>query len=120
MSIELPSYPSFFESDPDYPDLGGGELAAERYLQLINSADYRQNPLIYHRGGQASEDLELPPNLLTEGRRLTSALKLKIRGALAICPLPSTFQIRIYQLFHLAKFFGYRYDYKSNCWIYKD
>lgn len=58
----------------------------------------------------------LPHNLSTEGRRLTPALKVKILGALAICPLPSTFEIRVYQLFHLIKLFGYRYNYKSKRW----
>lgn len=69
--MELPNHPRFFESDPDHQDLGSGELATKRYLRLINSADYRPNPLMSVSGDRASEDL--PPNLLTEGRRLTPA-----------------------------------------------
>lgn len=114
---DLPNHPRFFDDDSEYPDLGCGELAAKRYLRLIRSADYRPNPLMSVQGDRrTSEDLSLPRNLLTEGRRLTPALKLKIRGALAIAPLPSTFQIRVYQLFRLVQFFGWRYNYKSNCW----
>lgn len=114
--MESPNYPRFFESDPDYQDLGRGKLATKRYLRLINSADYRPVPLMIAQGDWVSEDLPLPRNLLTEGRRLTPALKLKIRGALAIYSLPSTSQIRVYQLFRLVQFFGWRYNYKSNCW----
>ncbi|TAG43607.1 MAG: hypothetical protein EAZ33_12235 [Oscillatoriales cyanobacterium] len=114
---DLPNHPRFFDDDSEYLDLGSGELAAKRYLRLICSADYRSNPLNCVRGDRrTSEDLSLPPNLLTEGRRLTPALKLKIRGALAVCPLHSTFRIRVYQLFRLVQFFGWRYNYKSNCW----
>lgn len=113
--MELPNYPRFFERDLDHQDLDSGELATKRYLRLINSADYRPNPLNSVHGDRASEDL--PPNLLTEGRRLTPSLKLKILGALKICLLPSSCQpIRVYQLFHLAKFFGWRYNYKLNRW----
>ncbi|TAE54387.1 MAG: hypothetical protein EAZ88_09400 [Oscillatoriales cyanobacterium] len=113
---DLPNHPRFFDDDSEYLDLGSGELAAKRYLRLICSADYRSNPLNCVRGDRVSEDLPLPHNLLAEGRRLTPALKLKIRGALAVCPLPSTSQIRVYQLFHLARFWGWRYNYKLNRW----
>lgn len=111
---DLPNHPRFFDKDSQYPDLGG-EFAAKRYLQLINSADYRPNPLMSVQGDR-SEDLPLPPNLLTEGRRLTPGIKLKILGALKICSLPSSCPIRVYQLFHLTKFFGWRYNYKLNRW----
>lgn len=116
MTTELPNYPRFFERDPDHQDLGCGELATRRYLRLVNSADYRPNPLMSVSGDRRSEDLPLPPNLLTEGRRLTPGIKLKILGALKICSLPSSCQIRVYQLFHLTKFFGWRYNYKLNRW----
>jgi hypothetical protein len=120
MADELPNYPRFFEGDSEYPDLDGGELAVERYLQLINSADYRPVPFISVQGDRTSENLPLPHNLLTDGRRLTPAIKLKIWGALAICPLPSTFRIRVYQLFRLAQFFGWRYNYRLNRWERQD
>ncbi len=121
MAVFPPQCASFFERDSEYPDLECRELAAERYLRLIHSADYRFNCWldvddVDRKAEPVREDVALPVNLLTEGRILTPALKIKILGALAICPLPSTFQLRIYQLFHLAKFWGWRYNYKSNCW----
>lgn len=119
-----PRCPSFFERDSEYPDLECGKLAAKRYVRLIHSADYHSKPYLDVDDVDRDigikcdrrEDVPLPVNLLTEGRNLTPALKVKILGALAICPLPSTFQLRIYQLFHLVKFLGWQYKYKSNCW----
>lgn len=114
---------SFFERDSEYPDLECRELAAKRYVRLIHSADYHSKPYLDVDDVDRDigikcdhKDVALPASLLTEGRKLTPALKVKILGALAICPLPSTFQIRVYQLFRLAEFWGWRYNYKSNCW----
>lgn len=117
----LPQCASFFERDSEYPDLECRELAAKRYLRLIHSADYRFNCWldvddVDRKAEPVREDVALPADLLTEGRRLTPALKVKILGAVAICPLPSTFQLRVYQLFRLVKLFGWRYNYKSNHW----
>jgi hypothetical protein len=107
---------SFFEEDPEYPDLDCGEFVAKRYLRLVDSADYCSRSDRGNRQDFGDKIAYLPPNLLTEGRVMTSALKVKITGALAVCPLPSNFEIRIYQLFHLVKLFGWRYNYKFNCW----
>jgi hypothetical protein len=112
--VDLPFQCAFFVEDSEYSDLDCGELAAKQYLRLINSADYRSsNPSV---DDCKVESLPLPSNLLTEGRRLTPALKVKINRALLVSPLPSTFQIRVYQLFHMAKFLGYRYNYKLKDW----
>ena len=115
----LPRCSSLFDSDDEYPDMECGKLATKRYLRLIDSTDYRSKSLIdEENAGEcraiAHEDSSLPHNLLLEGRRFTSAIKHKIWGALAICPV--TTPIRVYELFHLIKFLGYRYNYKSNIW----
>lgn len=108
---------SFLEEDPEYPDLNCEGFVVRRYLRLIDSADYRSKPFIYQDPSNAGfYDAPFPPNLLTEGRKLTPYLRIKISGALALCPLPSTFEVRVYQLFHLMKLFGWRYNYKLNCW----
>lgn len=113
---------SLFEEDPEYPDLNCGEFVARRYLRSIYSADYYSKPFIYEDppadviGDVIVADPLFPPNLLTEGKRLTQAMKIKISGALALCPLPSNFEVRTYQLFHLVKLFGWRYNYKLSCW----
>lgn len=118
--------PSFIEEDLEYPDLDCGQFVARRYLRLIYSADYYSKPFIYEdppddgpRQSTISSNLlteGIPSNLLTEGKRLTPAMKTKIFGALALCPLPSSFEIRVYQLFHLVKLFGWRYNYKFCRW----
>lgn len=106
--------PSFSEEDPEYPDLNCGEFMPRRYLRLIDSADYRSKPFIYEDQPDADdEDAPFPPGLLTEGKRLTPFMRIKISGALALCPLPSNFEIRTYRLFHLVKLFGWRYNCKS-------
>lgn len=109
-------FSSFLERDDEYPDLRCGEPAINRYVQLIRSADY------YSKVVDVETDIdpslrELPPNLLTEGRKITPLIKIKILGALARCSLPSNFEIRVYQLLHLVKFLGWRYDDKSRRWI---
>jgi hypothetical protein len=106
----------FFEEDPEYPDFNCGEFAAKRYLRLIDSADYCSRSDRNNRQDSGGNIAPLPPNLLTEGRVMTSALRAKIAGALVICPLPSSLELRTYQLFHLVKFFGWRYNYKFNYW----
>lgn len=103
--------PSFFKSDPEYPDLECPELAVKRYLQLIYSADYRSKPYM------DEEDRPLPANLLVIGRRLTPALRIKILRALDV--YPTKYQIRIYQLFSEVKFLGYKYNYKQKIWEYQ-
>jgi len=106
---------SLFEEDDEYPDLECRKPVVKRYLRLISSADYRSESFI----DDAECDREvsaLPHNLLTEGRRMTPALNLKILGALVICRVPSNFELRTFQLFHMTKLFGYRYNYKSHRW----
>ena len=108
-----------FDSDAEYPDIECGKLVVKRYMRLIDSTDYRSKSFLDEEDAGESraiahEDLPLPHNLLLEGRRLTRIIRRKIWGALAICPV--TAPIRIYQLFHLMKFSGYRYNYKSNIW----
>lgn len=110
---------SLFDSDGEYPDMECGELATKRYLRLTDSTDYRSKSFPDEEdAGEcraiAHEDLPLPHNLLSDGRRLTRIIRRKIWGALAICHV--TAPIRVYQLFHLMKFLGYRYNYKSNIW----
>lgn len=123
MAVFPSQCPSFFERDREYPDLCYRKRAAKRYIRLIYSADYRLKLCLdvddVDRDVRIEcdrKDVILPASLLTEGRRLTPALKIKILGALTLCPLPSTFQLRVYQLFHLVKLFGWRYNYKSNHW----
>ena len=112
--------PHLFDSDGEYPDMECGKLVAKRYLRLTDSTDYRSKTFMdedetCESRAIADEDLPLPHNLLLEGRRLTPALRRKIWGALAICSSP-TIPTRVYQLFHLMKFLGYRYNYKFNIW----
>lgn len=109
--------PLFSEEDPEYPDLDCGEFIPRRYLRLIDSTDYRSKPFIYESPPDADfNDARFPSSLLTDGRKLTPYLTTKISGALALCSLPSTFQIRVYQLFHLVKLFGWRYNCKFRRW----
>lgn len=108
-------FSSLLEKDDEYPDLEYGKPAIKRYVRLIRSTNYCSKVVDVESGIDISR--ELPPNLLTEGRKVTPLIKIKILGALARCSLPSNFEIRIYQLFHLVKSFGWRYDYKSRRWI---
>ncbi|MEG4419408.1 hypothetical protein QUA70_12465 [Microcoleus sp. LAD1_D5] len=89
---------SFFESDDEYPDLQCRELAAKRYLHLIYTVDYRSKPFINDdpdREGLPSptNNLPLPTNVVTIGRRITPALRTKILQALDV--LPTKGQIRV-------------------------
>ncbi|MEG4807918.1 hypothetical protein QUA82_09840 [Microcoleus sp. F8-D3] len=115
----FPQCPSFFESDPEYPDLDSRNLAAKRYLRLIYSADYRSTPFMDDdpdREGLPSptNNLPLPTNVVTIGRRVTPSLRIKILRALEVFPTKG--QIRVYQLFAEVKFLGYRYDIKKKNW----
>lgn len=112
-------FSSFLERDDEYPDLKCGKPAIKRYIRLIGSTNYYSKVVVVEPDMDPSLDIrrELPPNLLTEGRKVTPSLKIKILGALARCSLSPDSEIRIYQLFHLVKFFGWRYDYKSRRWI---
>ena len=121
-----PRCASFFESDPEYSDLNGGELAAKRYLRLIYSADYRAKPFIYddldkipdRTSSRSSANCPpLPINVITIGRRLTPYLRIKILSALAVHPTKTL--IRCYQLFAEVKKLGFRYDYKTNLWEFR-
>lgn len=121
-------HPSFFHSDPEYPDLDCRELAAERYLRLLNSADYRKNRFIDDdpdREGVPlpSNNLPLPHNVITIGRRITPSLRIKIFGALEIVQSSELFssqaQFRVYELFFQVKKLGFRYDYKHNMWEFQ-
>ncbi|MCC3455774.1 MULTISPECIES: hypothetical protein [unclassified Microcoleus] len=119
---DLPNHPRFFDDDSEYLDLGSGELAAKRYLRLICSADYRSKPFVDDdpdREGLASptNNLPLPPNVITIGRRVTPALRVKILGALDLYPTKS--QIRIYQLFAEIKACGFKYDHKHSIWEFR-
>jgi hypothetical protein len=116
---DLPSHSRFFDDDSEYPDLVCGELAANRYLRLIRSADYRSKPFIDDdpdREGLPSptNNLPLPTNVVTIGRRVTPALRFKILRALEV--FPTTCQITVYQLFAEVKVQGFRYDYQQKFW----
>ncbi|MCC3473289.1 MAG: hypothetical protein JGK38_23835 [Microcoleus sp. PH2017_15_JOR_U_A] len=118
----LPRCLSFFEGDDEYPDLGCRELAVDRYLRLIYSADYRSKPFVDDdpdREGLPSptNNLPLPPNVITIGRRVTPALRVKILGALDLYPTKG--QIRIYQLFAEIKACGFKYDHKHSIWEFR-
>ena len=102
---------SFFESDSEYPDLDCQKLAAKRYLRLIFSADYRLRPYIDAVDG---ENLPLPANIITIGRRMNSYTKVKILRALEIYPVKC--QIRVYQLFWEVKDLGFRYNVNLQNW----
>ncbi|MEG4529874.1 hypothetical protein [Microcoleus sp. D2_18a_D3] len=113
---------SFFEADPEYPDLDCRKLAVKRYLRLIYSADYRLKPFMDDdpdREGRPSPDnnLPLPHNVVTIGRRVTPALRVKILRALEVFPTKG--RIRVYQLFYEVKSCGFRYDYKKNIWEFR-
>ena len=108
--------PFFFESDPEYPDLDCRENAAKRYLRLIYSNDYRSKPFMDDdpdREGLPSptNNLPLPSNVITVGRRITPAIRVKILRALEVFPTKG--QLRVYQLFFYVKCSGFRYDYKQ-------
>jgi hypothetical protein len=114
-----PRYPSLFESDPEYPDLECGKLVTQRYLRLIYSADYRHDRFINDdpdREGLLSptNNLPLPVNVNTIGRRVTPAIRVKILRALEIFPTQG--QIRVYELFSQVEACGYCYDSKKNVW----
>jgi len=127
----MPTFPprcaSFFESDLEYADLGCGELAAKRYLRLIYSADYRSERFMDDdpdREDLDQEDLPspdnnlpLPDNVVTIGRRVTPALRTKILRALEVFPTKGL--IRVYQLFYEVKACGFRYDHKKNIWEFR-
>ncbi|MEG4329879.1 hypothetical protein [Microcoleus sp. herbarium5] len=117
-----PRCPDFFESDDEYPDLQCRELGAKRYLRLIYSADYRSKPFVDDdpdREGLPSptNNLPLPTNVVTIGRRVTPSLRVKILRALEVFPTKG--QIRVYQLFSDVKFCGFRYDSKRKIWEFK-
>ena len=117
-----PRCPSFFESDPEYPDLDCREFVAKGYLRLIYSADYRSERFMDDdpdREGLPSPDnnLPLPDNVVTIGRRVTPALRTKILRALEVFPTKGL--IRVYQLFYEVKACGFRYDHKKNIWEFR-
>ncbi|MCC3405193.1 MAG: hypothetical protein JGK17_06275 [Microcoleus sp. PH2017_10_PVI_O_A] len=117
----LPQH-SFFDDDSEYPDLSCGELAVKQYLRLICSADYRSKPFMdddLDREGLPSptNNLPLPTNVVTIGRRVTPTLRIKIIRALEVFPTKS--QIRVYQLFSEVKACGFRYDCKQNVWEFQ-
>ena len=117
-----PRCPSFFEGDDEYPDLQCRELVTKRYLRLIYSADYRSQPFMDDdpdREGLPSptNNLPLPTNVVTIGRRVTPALRVKILRALEVFPTKG--QIRVYQLFNQVKTCGFRYDHKKNIWEFQ-
>ncbi len=64
-----------------------------------------------------ANNLPLPTNVVTIGRRVTPALRVKILRALEVFPTKS--QIRVYQLFSQAKACGFIYDYKRNVWEFR-
>ena len=110
---------SFFESDAEYPDLDCRKLATKRYLRLIYSADYRDKPFMDDdpdREGLPSptNNLPLPDNVVTIGRRITPACRIKILQALDVFPTKG--RIRVYQLFNDLKLCGFRYDSKRKIW----
>lgn len=117
-----PRCASFFESDDEYPDLDCRKLAAKRYLRLIYSADYRSKPFMDDDPDQEglpspSNNFPLPTNVMTIGRRVTPALRVKILRALEVFPTKG--QIRVYQLFFDVKSCGFRYDTKRKIWEFK-
>ncbi len=100
---------SFFENDSEYPDLDCRKLAAKRYLRLIYSADYRSKPFMDDDPDQEglpspTNNLPLPTNIVTIGRRITPEIRIKILQALDVFPTKG--QIRVYQLFHEVKSCG--------------
>lgn len=114
--ITSPRCVSFFEPDTEYPDLDCRELAVKRYLRLINSTEYLTRPCV-----DASEDnkepgqnLRLPDNVVTIGRRMTPYLRIKIQRALEIYPTKRL--VGVHQLFIDLKHLGFRYDYKNQLW----
>lgn len=117
-----PRCPDFFKKDDEYPDLDSRKLAAKRYLRLIYSVDYRDKPFMDDdpdREGLPSptNNLPLPTNVVTIGRRITPSLRIKILRALDVFPTKG--QIRVYQLFHDVKACGFRYDHKKNIWEFR-
>jgi hypothetical protein len=118
---------SWFEDDPEYDSDFDRELTIKRYLRLINSSTYYEEPAIepvdLPRGrppkqGSKPEDVPLPPYLIVTGRRIVPSLKKKVLGAIALhshC-LGTSQKIDIHTLFYETKLFGYRYNYKTQKW----
>ncbi|MEZ2250227.1 hypothetical protein [Microcoleus sp.] len=120
MHVVSPRCASFFEADSEYADLECGQLAAKRYLRLICSADYWSKLGGNDPDGEPSRSANnvlLPTNVLTIGRRITPALRIKILRALEVFPTKS--DVRVYELFFEVKFRGFVYDYKRKVWEFR-
>ncbi len=120
MYVISPRCASFFEADSEYPDLECGQLAAKRYLRLICSVHYHSklggsDPDL--EGSPSANNVLLPTNVLTIGRRITPALRIKILRALEVFPTKS--DVRVYELFFEVKSRGFVYDYKRKVWEFQ-
>ncbi|XZO03454.1 MAG: hypothetical protein ACM65L_06985 [Microcoleus sp.] len=87
---------------------------------MIYSVDFRSklggnDPDL--EGSPSANNLPLPTNIVTIGRRITPALKIKILRVLEVFPTKS--DVRVYELFFEVKSRGFVYDYKRKVWELK-